>query len=165
MKNLNLKKLIKRIKSMIAPIDTEKKKKKETETRTEKPAIKKYVVPDFVSNRAFLVERFRIQEENEALLRAKKNAKDRARILLPRALRIIAMEIEGYAREVPTNRQLFKDVKNKINYEMENYLTEAEKRRRVKIQSFFDALYRFNIFFVVAIITYFIFFYLMDVQF
>nr|WP_287413416.1 hypothetical protein [Pseudodesulfovibrio sp.] len=149
---------------MNAPVNKKSESKQETEAKTEKP-VTKYVVPSFVSNREFLVERFRIQEENEALLKAKKDAKVRARILLPRALKIIAMEIEGYARELPTNRQLYKAVKDKINDEMENYLTEAEKRKRIRIKSFFDAFYRFNIFSAIVVVTYSIFFVLMDMSF
>ena len=57
------------------------------------------------------------------------------------------------------------DVQTWADLEMENYPTQEEKRRRVKIKSFFDAFYRFNIFSAVVLITYFIFVYLLDVQF
>ncbi len=115
-------------------------------------------------NSDYLMKRLKFFDENEALLKAKENAKNRARILLPRALRIIAMEIEGFAREVPSKRQLFRAVKEKIDLEMQNYLTESEKRKQIKIRSFFDALHRFTIFFTIAIVTYFIFFYLMEID-
>ncbi len=131
------------------------------ETKQDKPEIR---VPKN-KNSEYVRERLRIFNENEALLKAKTNARNRARILLPRALRVIAMEIEGFAREVPTNRQLFKEVKNKIDLEMENYLTQEEKRRRIKIKSFFDIFYRLNLFAAVVLFTYSIFVFLLDVQF
>ena len=112
-----------------------------------------------------LVGRLKNYDEKEAFLKAKENAKNRARILLPRALRVIAMEIEGHAMDVPNKKHLYKEVKNKIDLEMENYLTDFEKRRRMKIQSFCDAVIYACLFLSVASVVYFFFIYLMSVEF
>ena len=60
-------------------------------------------------------------------LKAKENAKNRARILLPRALRTIAMEIEGNVIDVPSKRQLFKNVKEKLAWKWKIISPENKK--------------------------------------
>ncbi len=72
----------------------------------------------------------------------------RARLLLPRILRRIAMEIEGYALDTLDEKQLLKHINKSLSREMEDLLTSKEKLKRKKIQDakvFFTSLFIFSI--------------------